>query len=64
MKKFDVSNVNFDKVKKGLGIVTAVGTGLFAVINAIKEQEHDKKFDEMAKNYEELKAAFDASKKD
>lgn len=63
MAKFDVKNVDLDKVKKIGGVVMAVGSGLFAVINALKDQEHEKKFDEMAKNYEELKAAFDASKK-
>ena len=63
MAKFNVKNIDGDKVKKVLGIATAVGGGLVAVFNALKDQKHEDEFNEMAKNYKELKEAFDASKK-
>lgn len=46
---------NLDKFKSGLknvdwiGVLMAVGTGVFAVVNSLGEQKKDKEFEELKK---------------
>jgi hypothetical protein len=51
MSKFNIDN---DGVKKVLGIVMAVGTGVLAVINTLADQKKAQEFEDMKKTLSEL----------
>lgn len=47
-------NIDNDGVKKVLGIVMAVGTGVLAVINTLSDQKKAQEFEDMKKAISEL----------